>query len=75
MSDAPGPHPRRLSPSRHDFDLIMSLHDAAVAAGRPTYVDPASGFVVLTRRAHLERGSCCANGCRHCPWVGRDDAP
>jgi hypothetical protein len=26
------------------------------------------GFIVLTARYHLERGYCCGNGCRHCPY-------
>lgn len=24
--------------------------------------------VVFTTLFHLERGSCCGNGCRHCPY-------
>ncbi len=26
------------------------------------------GFIVLTEKYHLERGHCCGNGCRHCPY-------
>ena len=26
------------------------------------------GLVVLTEKFHLERGYCCGNGCRHCPF-------
>lgn len=26
------------------------------------------GFIVLTAKYHLERGTCCGNGCRHCPY-------
>jgi hypothetical protein len=26
------------------------------------------GLMVLTEKYHLERGSCCGNGCRHCPY-------
>lgn len=26
------------------------------------------GYVVLTSLYHLERGYCCGNGCRHCPF-------
>lgn len=25
-------------------------------------------FVVLTEKYHLEKGYCCGNGCRHCPY-------
>jgi hypothetical protein len=24
--------------------------------------------VVFTARYHLKRGTCCSNGCRHCPY-------
>lgn len=26
------------------------------------------GLMVLTERYHLARGTCCGNGCRHCPY-------
>ena len=26
------------------------------------------GFMVLTERFHLSRGTCCGNQCRHCPF-------
>ena len=29
-----------------------------------------NGFMVFTEKYHLERGYCCGNNCRHCPWNG-----
>jgi len=26
------------------------------------------GLMVLTEKYHLDRGYCCGNGCRHCPY-------
>lgn len=26
------------------------------------------GFVVLTEKYHLDKGYCCGNGCKHCPY-------
>lgn len=26
------------------------------------------GLMVLTEKYHLQRGYCCGNGCRHCPY-------
>ena len=26
------------------------------------------GYIVLTTKYHLERGNCCGNGCKHCPY-------
>lgn len=28
-----------------------------------------NGKVVLTEAYHIERGYCCGNGCRHCPYL------
>ncbi|XP_052522723.1 uncharacterized protein C1orf53 homolog [Tympanuchus pallidicinctus] len=47
---------------------IVELHREAAAAGRQTYVDPATGYQVLTEAAHLRRGKCCGSACRHCPY-------
>ncbi|XP_039739415.1 uncharacterized protein C1orf53 homolog isoform X3 [Pteropus medius] len=47
---------------------IVDLHAAACAAGQLNYVDPATGYVVLTQVAHLQRGRCCGSACRHCPY-------
>ena len=27
-----------------------------------------SGYIVFTQKYHLQRGYCCGNGCRHCPY-------
>ncbi len=26
------------------------------------------GFFVFTEKYHLDRGYCCKNGCKHCPY-------
>ncbi len=26
------------------------------------------GLMVLTKKFHQERGYCCGNGCKHCPY-------
>jgi hypothetical protein len=26
-------------------------------------------WMVMTEKFHLERGHCCGNGCRHCPYA------
>lgn len=43
-------------------------HDVAVARGLDFYVDPDTGYMVMTALYLRERGHCCDNGCRHCPW-------
>jgi ATP-binding cassette subfamily B (MDR/TAP) protein 1 len=44
------------------------LHLAACKEGRSTYIDPATGYQVLTSDALLKQGKCCGNSCRHCPY-------
>ncbi len=63
------PHPSRLPTSHPAYEEILAAHASAMAAGEPGYIDPASGFFVMTARSHADRGSCCDNGCRHCPYV------
>ena len=50
-------------------ELIEDLHAIACQDAKDTYVDPVSGYQVLTSDAHLRRGSCCCNSCRHCPFA------
>ncbi len=26
------------------------------------------GYIVLTQKYHLKKGTCCGNGCKHCPY-------
>lgn len=47
---------------------IDELHRAACNDGRDTYIDPVSGYQVLTSKALLKQGACCGNSCRHCPY-------
>jgi hypothetical protein len=68
------PHPDRLDPRHPQYDLILERHTRAVASGLSTYVDPASGYTVMTATYLAERGYCCSQGCRHCPWEGSTDA-
>eukprot|EP00796_Vickermania_ingenoplastis_P003889 gene3890-2760_t len=47
---------------------LTELHAKAVAKGEKTYIDPKTGFTVMTRVAHLEKRECCGSYCRHCPY-------
>ena len=47
---------------------VLRRHDAADARGLDGYVDPWSGYFVLTAGYLRRRGYCCGNGCRHCPY-------
>lgn len=47
---------------------IEELHTAALCRKSTTYTDPSTGFLVFTELAHYQRGTCCGNQCRHCPY-------
>lgn len=52
----------------HDRNAATAAHDEAVTKGEPSYIDPATGYVVLTSATLLAQGECCGSGCRHCPY-------
>lgn len=68
--DPLSPHPSRLSPQTPHYARILAAHRDAVAQGQPGYLDPATGYYVMTAATHIARGACCGRGCRHCPYVG-----
>ena len=35
--------------------------------GTDFYYDE-NGFFVFTEKYHLQKGYCCGNGCKHCPY-------
>jgi len=63
------PQPTRLAPAHPRRAIILAAHDRALDAGADSYVDPASGYTVLTSAFLLARGACCDSGCRHCPYL------
>jgi hypothetical protein len=63
------PHPDRLAPGDPQRAEILARHAAALAAGDAGYIDPESGLFVLTAAYLAQRGWCCEQGCRHCPYV------
>ncbi|MBM3669902.1 MAG: hypothetical protein FJW97_07815 [Actinobacteria bacterium] len=68
-TDPRTPHPSRLAPEHAHFDVIMDAHARACADGSPGYLDPITGLFTMTADYHLQRGTCCDNGCRHCPYL------
>ncbi len=51
-----------------DAQTIAAAHRRAQRAGVGFYVDPSTGYIVMTADTLLARGECCGSGCRHCPW-------
>ena len=38
-----------------------------LAEGEDYYFNE-DGYIVLTEKYHLQKGFCCGNGCKHCPY-------
>uniref|UniRef100_A0A7I4Y5J0 CAP10 domain-containing protein n=1 Tax=Haemonchus contortus TaxID=6289 RepID=A0A7I4Y5J0_HAECO len=51
-----------------DERTIYLAHLKAVQQRKLKCKDPFTGYVVFTVSHHLYRGTCCGNGCRHCPY-------
>lgn len=49
----------------------MAAHERALDADEPGYLDPGTGLFVLTAQTLWDRGACCEQGCRHCPYLPR----
>ena len=65
LADRPLDEPHR---SRRVSAEARAAHRAALARGEATYIDPESGLFVMTARMLADRGYCCGNRCRHCPY-------
>jgi hypothetical protein len=63
------PSSSRLPIDHQQRAQILAAHDAALADNAAGYRDPATGLFVLTAAWLAARGTCCDNGCRHCPYV------
>ncbi len=46
----------------------MERNSPKLVEGEDYYMDPLSGLFVLTEKFLKERGFCCENSCRHCPY-------
>ncbi|MDH3624559.1 MAG: DUF5522 domain-containing protein [Myxococcales bacterium] len=49
-------------------ESILRAHREATARGEDGYIDPETGFFVMTAEFLRARAECCGSGCRHCPY-------
>jgi Family of unknown function (DUF5522) len=63
------PHPSRLAADDPMREAVLAAHRAARLAGATGYTDPATGYWVMTADFLVGRGTCCHQGCRHCPYL------
>ncbi|NCS88895.1 MAG: hypothetical protein AUK34_06115 [Ignavibacteria bacterium CG2_30_36_16] len=50
------------------YDEVILRHKNALLKGEFFYIDPKTGYRVFTSAYLKDRGYCCGNGCRHCPY-------
>ncbi|UZO10926.1 uncharacterized protein OCT59_002504 [Rhizophagus irregularis] len=43
-------------------------HKLAIQNNQHFYIDPVTGYKVMTELYHKSRGRCCGSKCRHCPF-------
>ena len=53
-------------------ERAKKLHIIACKRQQNGYIDPQSGFFVLTEFYLQKRGACCGAGCRHCPYPAEE---
>lgn len=51
---------------------VIAAHERADQRGEAGYIDPFTGYFVMTAGNLKQRGYCCGNGCRHCPFEGSE---
>ncbi|KAK5816608.1 hypothetical protein F5H01DRAFT_412702 [Linnemannia elongata] len=49
-------------------EIWQEAHRQACEGNRKKYIDPKTGYSVMTELLHKRRGYCCGNACRHCPY-------
>ena len=47
---------------------VQDLHQNACREQKDFYIDPQTGYQVMTSYYLKKRGYCCQNTCRHCPY-------
>ncbi|HEY4929864.1 MAG TPA: DUF5522 domain-containing protein [Acidimicrobiales bacterium] len=67
--DPDEPHSSRLAPDHPRRAEILAAHRTARMSGESGYTDPATGYLVMTSAYLADRGTCCHQGCRHCPYL------
>lgn len=67
--------------SKTPSPAALEAHEAACRRGEAGYIDPTTQLFVMTSLYLLQRGQCCGQACRHCPWPpsaqrdsGRDES-
>ena len=48
--------------------FFFEIHKKACEQGKDHYIDPQTGYLVMTSTFLKNRGYCCENNCRHCPY-------
>jgi hypothetical protein len=57
-----------MKPTQHDWIYELYVKEFGNKLLPTDFYYDQNGFRVFTESYHLRRGSCCGNGCKHCPY-------
>ena len=50
------------------YDWIYQLYVEYISSYKNADYYYKNGNLIMTEKYHIKRGSCCGNGCKHCPY-------
>lgn len=50
------------------YDWIYQLYVEYISSYKNADYYYKNGNLIMTKQYHTKRGSCCGNGCKHCPY-------
>jgi len=62
-----------MGPTQNDWIYELFVKEQSKPKLQPDHFYYENGRMVMTEQYHLDRGYCCGNGCRHCPYNKKED--
>ena len=56
-------------PTQHDWIYQLYVREFGNKLSPDEFYYNENGQLVMTEAYHQKRGSCCGNGCKHCPYT------
>ena len=63
----------RMTPTGNDWIYELFVKEQTKPKHQPGDFYYEQGNMIMTEQYHLRRGTCCGNGCRHCPYNKTED--
>lgn len=62
-----------MGPTQNDWIYELFVKEQSKPKLQPDHFYYENGRMVMTEQYHLDRGYCCGNGCKHCPYNNKED--